>query len=83
MAVCLRGSWGLSSAIISGRKAEAEPGEPDLITQRIEALEGAAGLDQEMNRELLLLTAKPVRELEGQVAEIVRAIRERGTEMSE
>jgi len=36
------------------------------------------GVDQEMTRELLLLTARHVRELEREVAEIVRTIRERG-----
>jgi len=63
--------------------APAEPGEPDLITQRIEALERTAGLDQEMTSEPLLLTARRVSELERQVAEIVRASRERATDTAE
>jgi len=36
------------------------------------------GVDQEMTSELLLLTARRVRELEREVADIVRPIRERG-----
>ena len=35
-------------------------------------------MDHEMTRELLLLTARRVRELEREVADIVRTIRERG-----
>ncbi len=39
----------------------------------------AGGVDQEMTRELLLLTARHVRELEREIADIMRTIRERGT----
>ena len=36
------------------------------------------GVDHKMTRELLLLTARRVRELEREVADVVRTIRERG-----
>jgi len=57
-----------------------QPGDEDLITQRIEALE-AVGLSgqtgrEEIATELLLLTAQRVRVLEREVAELVRAHRE-------
>lgn len=58
--------------------ADERPGDEDLIAQRIEQLETMGGVDHEMTRELLLLTARRVRELGREVAEIVRTIRERG-----
>jgi len=40
-------------------------------------------VDHEMTKELLLLTARRVRELEREVADIVRTIRERGMQTPE
>ncbi len=58
--------------------AKEEPGDEDLITRRIEQLEAVGGVDHEMTRELLLVTARRVRELEREIAELLRVKHEHG-----